>query len=541
MGSDQQHFDWNLALPTQPANPIDLEGSGSICETRRFDSFYNSYGERVILPAGKKYTSKTSEANESALTVTNYWDKDQDLENTVLEIKSPFMKAALKAVIPEYATFNVSVKHIALTGAPHCLFHYRDEIMAYGREMLENQDLEAAQHIQHLIVYMWDVFTADIVAFNALGFMADFEPALLHEYLWVIFRPGDLVYVRAEPPWAFQFEAMTKHNKHWRLVGVDVCYDGEHFGFSDVSLYIDQYEGLKPLNELTAIPFYRLPEGERHDKRETLMARGRKYLTTHGNRCFWYEEVSGSSSSWVCLHRDLCRICTNKQMNTRVITDYEGCADSEYGHYVALRDGKKKYKPEDALRCLEEDNLIICSRKFAGYSLNENTWGTFYIDGIKEVDYDLSAFDHLILPKDQKRQLLSLVCAHGDDESSFDDLIKGKGKGMTFLLYGDPGLGKTLTAGTFYSQVGFKLTNGSESVADYCKKPLLRLDAGTLGTSPTSVEEGLKDAFRLAERWHALLLLDEADVYLEQRRSRDLTHNGVISGETVPPYLRPAD
>jgi hypothetical protein len=70
-----------------------------------------------------------------------------------------------------------------------------------------------------------------------------------------------------------------------------------------------------------------------------------------------------------------------------------------------------------------------------------------------------------------------------------------------------------------------------ESVADYCQKPLLRLDAGTLGTSPKSVEEGLKNAFNLAERWHALLLLDEADVYLEQRRSRNLTHNGVISGK----------
>lgn len=83
-------------------------------------------------------------------------------------------------------------------------------------------------------------------------------------------------------------------------------------------------------------------------------------------------------------------------------------------------------------------------------------------------------------------------------------------------------------------QTSLKLINGLESIADYCQKPLVRIDAGTLGTSPKSVEEGLKQAFELAERWHAVLLLDEADVYLEQRRSRNLTHNGVISGKTIP-------
>jgi hypothetical protein len=52
------------------------------------------------------------------------------------------------------------------------------------------------------------------------------------------------------------------------------------------------------------------------------------------------------------------------------------------------------------------------------------------------------------------------------------------------------------------------------------------------------VEKGLKEAFGLAERWQALLLLDEADVYLEQRRSRNLTHNGIVSGKTVPSHLQ---
>ncbi|KAG8357920.1 hypothetical protein FVEN_g4528 [Fusarium venenatum] len=499
MDSDLEPFDWTASLPSQPANPIDLGGAGAVCETKRFDSFYNTSGDRVILPAGKKYTSRTARANESALTVTNHWDKEQDLEKTVLEIKSPFMKAALKAAIPEYATFNIDVKNITITGKPHCLFQYREEIMSYGRTLWECQNEEAAKHIQHLISHMWEVFAEEIIPFHALEWLAEFEPGLEHKHLWMIFRPGDLVYVRDDVPWAFKLDRMTLSGKNWLLYGMDIDYNGIHFGYSESHGHIDHYEGLKPLRELHIVPFHRLQGEEKQSKREMLISRGRKFVGIHGKRYLWFEDGPGKSSGW---------------MKTRIMTDHGGWRDSGLGWYTSLRDDKKKYKPEDVLESLTEEEFMICYTRVAGYSLRENKWGRFDIDDIGEINFDPEAFNDLILPKDQKAQLLSLVGVHEDDKFAFDDLIRGKGKGMTFLLYGEPGLGKTLTA---------------ESVADYCKKPLVRLDAGTLGTSPKSVEEGLRNAFHLAERWHALLLLDEADVYLEQRRSRNLTHNGVIS------------
>lgn len=220
-------------------------------------------------------------------------------------------------------------------------------------------------------------------------------------------------------------------------------------------------------------------------------------------------------------------------MKTRFVADQDGWNDMYCGQ-VCLRDDKKVYKPQDVLESLTEEDFMICCRRVKGYSLRENKWTVFHIDAIEEISYDLAAFDNLILPDGQKQQLLSLVRVHEDDRFSFDDLIKGKGTGITFLLYGEPGLGKTLTAGKFYRPSDSQTNNWLESIADYCQKPLVRIDSGTLGTSPKSVEKGLKKAFQLAERWHAVLLLDEADVYLEQRRSRNLTHNGVISGKTIP-------
>jgi hypothetical protein len=51
-----------------------------------------------------------------------------------------------------------------------------------------------------------------------------------------------------------------------------------------------------------------------------------------------------------------------------------------------------------------------------------------------------------------------------------------------------------------------------------------------LGTSTVSVEKGLSDAIHLATTWNAVILIDEADVFLEQRSAHDLERNGLVSG-----------
>lgn len=50
-----------------------------------------------------------------------------------------------------------------------------------------------------------------------------------------------------------------------------------------------------------------------------------------------------------------------------------------------------------------------------------------------------------------------------------------------------------------------------------------------MGTSAESVESALQDILELAARWQGVLLLDEADVFLEQRTRHDLHRNAVVS------------
>jgi hypothetical protein len=72
----------------------------------------------------------------------------------------------------------------------------------------------------------------------------------------------------------------------------------------------------------------------------------------------------------------------------------------------------------------------------------------------------------------------------------------------------------------------------TESVAEYTRRPLLSITAADLGHEPDVLEKSLLRYFKDASDWDAIVLLDEADVYLEQRTTHDLRRNSVVSGNT---------
>jgi AAA+ superfamily predicted ATPase len=73
------------------------------------------------------------------------------------------------------------------------------------------------------------------------------------------------------------------------------------------------------------------------------------------------------------------------------------------------------------------------------------------------------------------------------------------------------GTGKTLTA---------------EACADLLHRPLYSVTSGNMGADAGTCERVLRDIFDLAKEWNALILLDEADVFLERRERGDLGRNG---------------
>lgn len=61
-------------------------------------------------------------------------------------------------------------------------------------------------------------------------------------------------------------------------------------------------------------------------------------------------------------------------------------------------------------------------------------------------------------------------------------------------------------------------------------RPLISLTIADLGTKEDSIETQLTSWFALAQRWRAILLLDEADIFLERREHKDIARNGIVSG-----------
>jgi hypothetical protein len=67
-------------------------------------------------------------------------------------------------------------------------------------------------------------------------------------------------------------------------------------------------------------------------------------------------------------------------------------------------------------------------------------------------------------------------------------------------------------------------------VADCTQRPLYTVTTGDLGVDSSKIERALLEALQLAAHWNAIVLIDEADVFLEQRSSHDLTRNGLVAG-----------
>lgn len=71
----------------------------------------------------------------------------------------------------------------------------------------------------------------------------------------------------------------------------------------------------------------------------------------------------------------------------------------------------------------------------------------------------------------------------------------------------------------------------AECVADSFEKPLYQVTCGDIGTDPERLEERLEEIFDYAVTWGAILLLDEADVFLQDRDYENLQRNALVSSK----------
>ncbi|KAL2799686.1 P-loop containing nucleoside triphosphate hydrolase protein [Aspergillus keveii] len=194
-------------------------------------------------------------------------------------------------------------------------------------------------------------------------------------------------------------------------------------------------------------------------------------------------------------------------VDSRIYHHVHSESTPEAGRHYLSKDEHDQEQPPD------QPFQILLPATIPGFGFHDKKWISFPVEEILDIQWNSEAFNHLVL-KHTKKELIKALVAKHTAASDTSDVIEGKGNGLILLLHGGPGTGKTLTA---------------ESVAELTERPLYRVTCGDIGTNAEEVERYLESVLYLGTVWQCVVLLDEADVFLEERTQQDLKRNALVS------------
>jgi hypothetical protein len=321
--------------------------------------------------------------------------------------------------------------------------------------------------------------------------------------LWYYFdKPGKIYKTKTFKEWMCYKHGHFSYieNKQLRLTGKIITVLDGNLEYKNYTYDINYYKGFKNLNEFNIFNITEECKKEILSNSNEILKiyKEIKHMDIDGN------QYIPSKNSFI-----------SKKRNERVIVDSVECGkninnpwgDNKSEWNIDMYGNEVKLIEEELS---EEDKLIIAP--FLGiYNLGIfKTWGFTHIKYLKIIEYNEKAFDYLVLEENKKDIIMCLIKNY---KNNYKDFIINKGEGIVFLLHGNPGVGKTLTA---------------EAACEYLKKPLFIMNVADLGLTPDVVEMRLEDSLKLCERWEAILLLDEADVVLESRNISDINRNSLV-------------
>ncbi|KAI0186130.1 hypothetical protein EV127DRAFT_187542 [Xylaria flabelliformis] len=393
------------------------------------------------------------------------------------------------------------------------------------------------------------------------------------DMLWLLYKPGSDVYydlpnVGEYEPYVTKGVTSTGQNgatSQYTISFWNMKADFFWVGPSVVSHTEDRFAGEKKITTLQAFPCEYLHFTENLNELDTerirnhFIERGKKwYETRRGKRWYWFEGHSTTfpRQKYVGLAMvDSLQYQVTFPEETEKLEDVahnstplrictcNRCRDLIYQHAVAPRFGGYFQINPIAVERLTDHQFFICDKTVEAFLFNLRDWKSLHISGFRDPHFDKTLFKRLVLRDQTKTMIDDLTTTYlknntGDysaDEEMYTrlstvhkmvsskkngtswsaDFIQGKGEGLTFLLHGKPGVGKTYTA---------------ECIANLTERPLLSLTCSDIGVDPSSIEENLLKWFNLAERWGVILLIDEADIYMEERKVSDIDRNNLVAG-----------
>ncbi|KAJ5380366.1 uncharacterized protein N7496_002794 [Penicillium cataractarum] len=475
---------------------------GSICDVRNlYQTQPDEDGETSWtkdLPETLVEPVENNESAQYALIVRNIkcYDGWKSLSIKSVVVQSEPLKTFLGKVLKGYPGVTASLDHLEFTRPFKPLLHRWENFVQLREE--EELDPTTKEHVD----LFHKVFEEELKGMLTRKKDLVRNGVITHPLIWTLFEPNDVVISNGSTPRAYLFSNVTNgRSGEWVLTCKHIDFDGKNFGYKEEEFTVDSFIGTKPITSLSVYPLKHHPEQE--VVRKNLIARGKRWEEHKGYHYRQYEGLVIGTSDYGPPRQF--------HVKGRIIIDAEAFGVF-HSHGPVRVHGSKGIGKE-----LTDDQRMITSDMVYGYSLNDKEWLKFSIQNASDIEWNSHAFESLVLPREQqdlKDLLLAIAKAQSKQLDSFDDVVRGKGRGIILQLSGPPGVGKTLTA---------------ESVAEVMKVPLYAMSAGDLGTNADAVEHILKDILRMVPKWGAVLLLDEADVFMEARSSTDLKRNELVS------------
>ncbi|KAF1989440.1 hypothetical protein K402DRAFT_272627 [Aulographum hederae CBS 113979] len=406
--------------------------------------------------------------------------------------------------------------------------------------------------------------------------------SITYELLWTLFSPGTVLcgklydecnqlFIVDNSEWGGWYEDETNDQTSSSKRGVfKLCcfvYDfmgktlGKTFNRRRITLKIPIFDGPKLISQL---PFHPLSADEKKDEIESnLLKRGKKFkefcirggMYEYSGEAIYDRkglDVDKPHPLKDLLFSDFASPTSGPQSirlaTTKVVVDFESyydfsgapprigveslanelddcictdCrSDNRYREQFKWHYDDKEGRFDEEW---EEMQYMLCPPRVLGYVLKEKRWAQLSVDNLVEIppsDDKIQTMEGLHLGgtddgKERKNLLVGLVEHHGAKEAKsgenegygLNDITADKGKGLVILLYGTPGVGKSSTA---------------QMVALATQKPLLPISASDVTTEADQVEAKLERIFKLATKWKAIVLIDEADVFLQNRNISSL-------------------
>ncbi|CVK90328.1 related to TOB3 (member of AAA-ATPase family) [Fusarium mangiferae] len=340
--------------------------------------------------------------------------------------------------------------------------------------------------------------------------------------------------------------------------------DGEEYRSAESTFSMPYFGDIRPISELSVRPAWACSEDDIKSMKAALVERGRKYEALRGIHYRFYPGIlkkehthcEAKASGWGQASIPSIPSLPTQAIAGRVIVDAAGQhgrqgsspdplsslrissamyrngqyskAPTSSDHQESQEDSDWEYEEVEDPKRLTDEQAMLTVSTVKCFSIENKTWCTARIDDLRDIEWNTHAFDNLVIDEAEKRLLVGFIGAANNGKlQHFDDFVNGKGKGLVMLLCGPPGTGKTFTAesGSFqWFSTNGPFANGS-IVSEHLKRPLYRVDTSDLGMDPKTLESNLKTALDRCARWDAILLLDEADVFLEKRTSSNLTQN----------------